>query len=664
MLFEWKSGRRRLLSSAVYLLCGLAAAPAHAADSSVQQTASRVDPATPGAAPAGPSTNPTVNLINLLVKRGVLSKAEAAQLIKEANDEAAAAQATAAQLAETQKQTQAAAAAAATQAATQIAATQAAAKAAATQAAAAQATAQQTAAAQAAAVHAASVAQAAGKPVPPGAISVSYVPEVVKKQLREDVKNEVLAQAQSEGWAAPNQIPDWVSRLHPYGEVRMRFEGDYFPKGNDNTGITNFNAINTGSPVDVSTQALNTPPNLDDTEDRNRFRLRARAGVSSNLGDGWTTDFRIATGETDQPVSENQSLGAANNVQGGNFSKYAVWLDRAYIKYEPWKGDVNDPSFTVGRFDNPFFSTNLIWWEDPIAMDGGILQDKYKVARADTLFATIGAFPVYNTFFNYSTNQPSTSSNLESTNKWLFAGQAGDEWQINKDFKLKFGGAYYYFDNISGRQSDPCTVNSSADVCDTDALRPSFAQHGNTYMELRNIIPTATNGFGTEDQFQYFGLAAKFHELAFTSRLDYSHFDPLHIAFDGEFVDNLGFDRNAISAVAVNNLAGTSNGSVGPYAGGNIGYFLRMTVGAPVLAKRWDWNVNVGYRYVESDAVVDAFNDSDFALGGTNVKGYTIAGNLALSPNVWLMLRWMSSDAVAGSPYSIDIIQADINARF
>ena len=52
------------------------------------------------------------------------------------------------------------------------------------------------------------------------------------------------------------------------------------------------------------------------------------------LDDGFTMGIRIATGENNTPTSTNQSLGVANNGQGGNFSKYAIWLDRAFVRYE------------------------------------------------------------------------------------------------------------------------------------------------------------------------------------------------------------------------------------------------------------------------------------------------------------------------------------------
>ena len=103
---------------------------------------------------------------------------------------------------------------------------------------------------------------------------------------------------------------------------------------------------------------------------------------------------------------------------------------------------------------------------------------------------------------------------------------------------------------------------------------------------------------------------------------------------------------------------------LGAFAGGDTGWLVNLNFGAPKLQKRWDWNASIGYRYVESDAVIDGFCDSDFGGGGTNLKGFTLGGGLGLSSRVWLAARWMSADSIAGPTYKEDIFQFDINAKF
>lgn len=493
------------------------------------------------------------------------------------------------------------------------------------------------------------------------ALHVTYVPEVVRKQLLEKAEADLESKARKEGWLAPNVLPEWVTRLHLYGDIRLRYEGDMFPKGNDNTGaFPNFNAINTGNPYDVSPANPNFAPQLNADQNRNRYRVRGRFGIDADLGEDFVAGLRVATGSDDSPVSENQSFGAAGSGQGGDFAKYSIWLDRAFVRYQPWHDDKAALSLTLGRFANPFFSTNLLWADD-LNFDGAVLNGSYRIGSV-TPFLTVGAFPVFNTDLNFGSNLP---AKYPSHDKWLVAIQGGASVDLHHAWNVKFGAAYYDYSNLAGELSSPCTVLSASDICDTDQTRPTFAQNGNTYMALRNIVPTSANNFGTINQFQYFGLASQFRDLAFTTHIDFERFDPFHLWIDGEYVRNVAFDKSAVSAAAVNNRGAIpTGGTVGPYAGGNTGYFGNLGLGDETLAHRWDWNFNLGYKYVESDAVVDAFTDSDFGLGGTNLKGFIVGANLALASNVWTRVRWMSADTVAGPPYSTDIVQVDLNVKF
>ncbi|MES2569479.1 MAG: putative porin, partial [Verrucomicrobiota bacterium] len=128
---------------------------------------------------------------------------------------------------------------------------------------------------------------------------------------------------------------------------------------------------------------------------------------------------------------------------------------------------------------------------------------------------------------------------------------------------------------------------------------------------------------------------------------------------------NLAFNRSEIDAVAINNRgANSSGGALGSFAGGDTAWVVGLKLGHAALEKRWDWNVILNYRHIESDAVVDGFNDSEFGGGGTNLKGYSLGGTVALSKRVTLGLRWLSADSIDGPRFRNDIIQFDINGRF
>ena len=569
-------------------------------------------------APPTPTQNVTINLINRLVQKGVLTKEDAAELIQQAEADAQMAQAQNAATQDAVAKAQAAAAA----------------------------------------------AVAATPPAPDDdSVRVTYVPQVVKSQIKDQIKDEVMAQAREEGWADPKLIPPWLPNIRPFADVRVRYEIDTFPDGNDNTGaFPNFNAINTGAPFNVAGSEFSPQLNVD--QNRNRMRLRARFGADLNLGQNFTSGIRVATGQDNSPTSTNQSMGLPYNGQGGNFSKYAIWLDRAFIKYEIGGEPTKNLALTVGRFDNPFFTVSNVMWDDDIGFDGIALQAKYEVVRGVTPFLAGGLFPVYNTDFNFSSNQP---AKFASYDKWLYAIQGGIDWKITRDWELKGAVGYFYFQNVEGQLSSPYTPLTQNDAGDTDASRPSFAQKGNTYMALRNIVPDASNDYGTTNQWQYFGLATPFHNVDFVARLDYKHFEPFIASIMGEWVQNTAFNAGSVGAKAVNNRGSSDDDlsdGVGSFAGGDTAWTVQGLIGTETLTKRWNWNLSAGYRYVESDAVIDGFTDSDFGGGGTNLKGWQVSGNLAVADNVWLGIRYMSAESISGPPFKTDIVQFDINARF
>jgi hypothetical protein len=226
-------------------------------------------------------------------------------------------------------------------------------------------------------------------------------------------------------------------------------------------------------------------------------------------------------------------------------------------------------------------------------------------------------------------------------------------------------------DKIEGRTSGPCDTNLNYISCDTDESRPAFAQKGNTYMPLRTPSPGAlaleASDPNNTPRYQFFGLAARFRELVATARLDYTVGPPLRLWVDGEYVRNVGFSKKQISpdSVAINNRGPTADPlALGPFEGGDSGYTGRLTVGSVTQIGRWDWNVSLAYRRVESDAVVDAFTDSDFGLGGTNLKGYILGAALGVANGVWVSARWSSADAIVGSPYRVDVLQIDLAGKF
>ena len=496
---------------------------------------------------------------------------------------------------------------------------------------------------------AASTAVAAGPVAAPGDVRVQYVPAAVRDQIRDQVKAEVMATAKQENWAAPNTFPDWASRISFDGDIRLRDESRYY-SGNNSNEIVDFAKLNNNGPYDVNpNSSTSLPPLLNTREDReNLFRLRARLGMKALISEEWTAGIRIGTGSDNNPVSTTQNL-------GGGFAKKDIWLDQGYLSWKP----TDELTLTGGRFANPFMSTDMLYSND-LNFDGVAAIFDHKLNRDWGVFGTVGAFPV-----DY-TNDTSSSNGFdkeESDNKWLYGAQLGAKWAINSNNRLKGALAYYRFDDIQGQRSSPCEPWAGAPGCDSDGTRAAFMQKGNSVFLLRDITPNPLNPSATP-QPQFVGLASELNLLDLNVVWDADLPQDFKLRSQGNYIHNLSYDegdmRKRSAGQIVNNL--DSNGEI--ESGANA-WMVQFTLGNALdLKRKGDWNLFAGYKYIQPDALPDGFNDSSFHLGGTNAKGYFMGGNYGLAKNVSATGRWMSTEAVYGAPFDIDVLQLEINTRF
>lgn len=280
------------------------------------------------------------------------------------------------------------------------------------------------------------------------------------------------------------------------------------------------------------------------------------------------------------------------------------------------------------------------------------------------MFGTLGLIPL-----EYSSdNAPSRSqAKMSSENKWLLGAQVGASWKVNSDHQLRGALAYYNFRNISGEYSQPCALYAGADGCSTDWSRPSSMQKGNSLMLLRNIALNPLDPANTP-QPQYVGLASKFRLANLNARWDSKVAGGTDLRIEGDYVRNMAYDKNEMWARAkggiMNNFGGTGGVSQADFRSGGNAYMLQATLGKANTQARGDWNVLLGYKRIEPDALPDAYNDSTFHLGGTNARGYYLGGAYAIDKNTWFSGRWTSSREVFGSALSIDTLQIELNARF
>lgn len=432
-------------------------------------------------------------------------------------------------------------------------------------------------------------------------VRVPYVPEVVKQEIREQIKQEVLAQAKAERWGEPGALPSWLDRITLEGDVRLRYQMDGFA------------SANTPAPI---YQLLTGTPIGNTTEDRERVRVRARLGVYGKVNEWIGAGIRLTTGSGD-PLSTNQTLGTT-------FSKYTLFVDRAYLRLDPaeWL------TVTAGRVPNPWFGTDLVWNEN-LNFEGVSASFKPKLRDDLGLFFTVGAFPL---------EEIESSATVAAKDKWLFGVQGGFEFTTPNRSTFKVGAAVYDYRNTHGIANP--TLGSTL----YNRTAPAFRQKGNTLFNIDNDGNPATD---------LFALAAKFRNLSLTASVDLARFDPVHVVLTADYVKNLGYDRAEILARTGLDVAPRTRG-----------YQMRIDAGMPRIRDRGEWQVFAAYKHLERDAVLDAFTDADFRLGGTDAKGYTIGAAWGVGRNAWIGMRYSSANAIDGPPLSVDVMQLDFNVRF
>jgi hypothetical protein len=465
----------------------------------------------------------------------------------------------------------------------------------------------------------AAAAPSAGPPLAPGTVRVPYVPETVKREMTEEIKQDVAAQAKAERWGEPGAFPDWLKRFDWYGDLRLRYEADQFPPGNAPVAVLQSYGVN-----------INNSTATDE-----RLRFRARFGFDATVSDAVTVGIRLASGGVgagSNPGSENQTIGSYQ-------TRSTIGFDRAFIAYHP----LNWLEASAGIVGMPFFEPTSLVWADDVSLGGVVLRVFPQLTPKLKWFTTAGAFPI---------QQIDPTPINSASSKWLYAYQSGLEWKFNDAVALQSAAALYDYRNIEGIPNP--TIYSTA-YSDTAA---TFRQTGNTVFDIDGKLNTQD---GTTNYL--WGLASKFHVLNLSTALDLRFVGPTHVIITGDWVKNLGFNEREIEQ------------RIGYQVDRQVeGWQGRVTIGYPSMQQKHAWQGYVGYRSVQRDATLDAFTDQDFHLGGTDAKGYFLGVRYSFEKNTFVNLRYFSAEQIdgvelagaelSGLPLKINVTQLDIMSGF
>jgi len=400
-----------------------------------------------------------------------------------------------------------------------------------------------------------------------------------------------LKQESDEGFTkafqAKTGMPDWITAYKFGGDFRGRFEQN--------------NAENSQYTF------------------RNRYRFRLRLGVTATMLDNFEVGFRLASGNPQtnpggtlvggQPITANQDLGSLN-------SRKFIWIDAAYGKWTPIKNADWMLSATVGKMDNPFQLSNMIFDYD-IAPEGGALQLVHNFTDTQAVKANAAFFVLDELNQGYANpnklpgGAPTASPNHDP---YMYGGQILWESKWTPKFETALGVAAF-------------------DLANKDSLSAyvqPFYNSGNT----RNFYGFLANNFdpiiGTAS------VSYKLDEVPF-----YPGAFPIKVS--GEYMKNPGAKAN------------------------NTGYRAGLTLGK--AGAKHSWEINYRYQRLEADAWFDALVDDDNGafyatgnpqlngtgkangwFGGTNVKGHLVQGTYSFTDFCNFTFTYYLNDLIINAP--------------
>ena len=160
---------------------------------------------------------------------------------------------------------------------------------------------------------------------------------------------------------AKTGMPDWVNQLKIYGDVRGRFDKTY---------------------------TENREPLVQNT-DRNRYRYRLRVGMTATMKDNFEAGFRLTSGDPSGSFGGNAVSG--NSTAQDNGSKKGIYVDQAYGKWTPIRTGPWLVSATIGKMENPFLNSDMVWDAD-YTPEGAAIQVSYGITKEQTVKLNSGLF--------------------------------------------------------------------------------------------------------------------------------------------------------------------------------------------------------------------------------------------------------------------------------
>ncbi|HEX8294851.1 MAG TPA: putative porin [Chthoniobacteraceae bacterium] len=449
-----------------------------------------------------------------------------------------------------------------------------------------------------------------------------------------------------ESSASKIKLSNSVTELKLYGDIRLRYQYDNKDAQADPAGVGVDNALEQRSPSGTQ---------------RSRWRFRLRLNADFKLGPSVFGGVELQTG---------QASDSANQTFENGFDDYNIFISRAYLGW-----NVTDYLTVVGgKMPNPFYATELVWDPDihptgvsevfafhklfaPEEMvSDGYSKDGKNVAKSVTAAELPWELSLVAGQFIFDDNLEGGGSDLSGATRDNDATTDAYLFQTQLLGSYKFGGTKLTF--APGWMT---YVNGSA----TGLLNEnSFTDSGSVSGATRNLNILLAPG---DVSFKIGSLKSKFYwDFAYNIEGRKRVEDIYNLSF---LANDAGQDSDDDVTDPDDLVKQHSN--VDDYA-----YLIGLQVGEN--KKRGDWSALLNWRQTGLGAVDPNLNDSDFAAGELNTRGFKLGvaynfTDFAVGA-VTYMHAWNLRDTLVGGEASggnaiadsnaVQVLQVDVNVKF
>ncbi|MEX6666543.1 putative porin [Pseudomonas sp. W2-17] len=264
------------------------------------------------------------------------------------------------------------------------------------------------------------------------------------------------------------------------------------------------------------------------SQDKNRQRIRVRLGAYSEINPQVSTGIRIATGGDNKANSTNVD-------QNDYFTKKDLWLDQGFIDYHPTA--IQNLHVIGGKMAQPWVSEGDVIWDNDINPEGLAATYSLPINKGFELFGSAGTYTLKD---NISGEGTQFKNDLR-----LNAAQLGTRIAITDNVKMTVGGSVYNYENSN--DCNPAAASTSTTFCglsingnNTNDFRlyEGFGQLDLTGFAVpvglygQYVVNSATNS--DEDTAWLAGVKTK----VFGFGLDYNYRDTQRNAVVGAFTDS------------------------------------------------------------------------------------------------------------------------------